>query len=144
MPNFNAAFKAEVSRLARKEVRELVGATKKATTQHRRDIAALKREIASLTKHVAALERGQKRSIGSVAEAPSPGARFSAKRLRAHREKLGLSAADYGLLLGVTGQTIYNWESERGTPRAAKVAEWAAMRGIGVREALKRLEALYE
>jgi hypothetical protein len=55
MPNFNAMFKTEVGRLARREVRPDVQATKKAQAQHRRDIAALKREVAGLRLTVALL-----------------------------------------------------------------------------------------
>ena len=144
MPNFNAAFKSEIARLARKEIRDLVGATKKATAQHRRDIAALKKEISALNKRVASLERGEKKRLAKTPGTAAKGVRFSAKGLKAHRERLGISAADYGLLVGVTGQTIYNWESGKGKPRAEKLAALAAARGIGVREAEKQLEMLWE
>ena len=41
---------------------------------------------------------------------------------RPHREKLGLSAAGYGSLVGVTGQTICNWEQGRNRPdQAARI-----------------------
>ncbi|MGJ7493623.1 hypothetical protein ACSFA8_00985 [Variovorax sp. RT4R15] len=36
-----------------------------------------------------------------------PRRRFSAARLAAHRSKLGWSAATYGKLVGIGGQTIY-------------------------------------
>ena len=36
--------------------------------------------------------------------------RFSATRLAARRAKLGLSAAVYGKLVGMSGATIYLWE----------------------------------
>jgi len=35
--------------------------------------------------------------------------RFSPARLAATRKKLGLSAADFGALIGVSGQSIYKW-----------------------------------
>ena len=62
--------------------------------------------------------------------------------VKAGRERLGLSAEDYGLLVGVSAQTIYSWESGNSKPRAAALAGWAQVRGIGKREALKRLELL--
>ena len=143
MPNFNAAFKSEVARLARKEIRDLVGATKTATSQHRRDIAALKKEVASLNKKVASLEIRERKRL-SEAPATATRIRFSSKRLHAHRTRLGLSAADYGLLVGVTGETIYNWESGKGKPSGEKLAAWSAVRDMGVRAAEKRLDVLYE
>ena len=46
MPNIAAVLREEISRLSRKEVRSQVDATKRATTQHRRHIATLKRQVA--------------------------------------------------------------------------------------------------
>ena len=62
--------------------------------------------------------------------------------MKAQRQRLGLSAADYGKLVGVSGITIYNWEHEKATPRKAQLAALVAARGIGKREALKKLAEL--
>ena len=45
-------------------------------------------------------------------EAPVDGKqyRFSPGKLKGHRERLELSATEFGKLFGVTGQTIYAWE----------------------------------
>src|SRR5262249_24468236 len=48
MPNIASLLKEEISRLSRREIRMQVEATKRATTQHRRHIAALKRQVAKL------------------------------------------------------------------------------------------------
>jgi DNA-binding transcriptional regulator YiaG len=114
------------------------------TAQHRRDIASLKRQVAELAKVVAFLEAQEKRR---VAQQPAPaaaaeGMRFRADGLRTHRAKLGLSAGDYGRLIGVSGQTIYNWEAGDSRPRPQQMGAIAAVRGIGKREAHKRLELL--
>ena len=69
-------------------------------------------------------------------------ARFSRSWLKSHRQRLGLSAADYALLVGVSAQTIYNWEQGDSKPRRKQVAALAAVRGFGKREALKRLEMM--
>jgi DNA-binding transcriptional regulator YiaG len=65
--------------------------------------------------------------------------RFSATRLAAHRAKLGLSAATYGQLVGVSGQTIYHWEQGKARPRAAQLESLAAVRDLGAREIAERL-----
>lgn len=143
MPNFNAMFKTEVGRLARREVRPDVLATKKAQAQHRRDIAALKREVAGLRRTVTFLEGRERQRLGTT---PPPeaaqGVRFSPKWLKAHRSKLGLSAADYARMVGVSPLSVYNWESGKTKPQAKQIAAWAQIRGLGKREALKRLEML--
>ena len=143
MPNFNTAFKTEVSRLARKEVKATTSPLKKASTQHRHDIAALKRTIAELEKRVAYLEAQEGRRLSDTpAEAPKRTARFSPGWVKADRKRMGLSAKDYGRLVGVTGITVYNWESGRSKPREKQLAAWAAIRGMGKREARKRLQVL--
>jgi len=62
--------------------------------------------------------------------------------MKADRERLGLSARDYGLLVGVAGLTIYNWEKGKSKPRDKQLAAWAKTRRVGKREAWRRLELL--
>jgi DNA-binding transcriptional regulator YiaG len=137
-------LKDEVARLARKEIRRQTATLQKASAQYRRDIAALKRSAAGLERQVALLER-------KVAEQPTPGAapaeegarpRFTAKGLRSQRQRLGLSAADYSRLVGVTAQSIYNWERGAARPRKSQIATLAALRDIGKKEARNRLAQL--
>ncbi len=143
MPNLASVLKDEIIRLARKEVKSQTGVTKRAATQHRRDIAELKRQIQTLTKRVAFLETQEKKRVSTpTAEASSGQVRFSSHWLKAHRERLGLSAANYGKLVGVSVLTIYNWESGKSKPRQEGLAALASVRGLGKREALKRLEML--
>ena len=141
MPSIGAVLREEISRLSRKEVRSQVEATKKATTQHRHHIAALKRQVAQLERQVALLVR-KADDTPKAAPAASAAARprFVAKGLRSQRTRLGLSAADFGKLLGVSAQSIYNWERELASPRDKQISKLAALRGIGKREAAKRLE----
>ncbi len=68
--------------------------------------------------------------------------RFTAKGLRSQRKRLGLSAAEYAKLVGVTSQAIYQWERETAHPRKKQIAILAALRGIGKKEALARLQKL--
>ena len=68
--------------------------------------------------------------------------RFVAKGLRTQRGRLGLSAAQFGTLLGVSAQSIYNWEHETAHPRGEQLAKLASLRGIGKREAEARLAQL--
>ena len=67
--------------------------------------------------------------------------RFVAKGLRSLRTRLGLSAGDFGTLAGVSGQSIYNWESGKAVPRKSQLAALASLRALGKREAAARLEA---
>lgn len=65
--------------------------------------------------------------------------RFSAKGLAAQRSRLGLSAAQMGLLLGVSGQSIYKWEAGKARPRASQLPAIVQLKKIGKREVVGQL-----
>ncbi len=145
MPNIAKVLKDEITRLARKQVRQETGVTRKAAADHRRQIASLKRTVGALQRRLAFLEKREKDRLANVrqeSQANGRQARFSAVWLKRHREKLGISAADYAKLVGVSALSIYNWESGKAKPRAKQVEALSAIRGIGKREAERRLEVL--
>lgn len=137
MANLAAVLKAEIARLARKESKAQLDPLRKAGAAHRRDIAALKREVATLSRQLKLASRPAKSALPDAEDGAR--LRFSAKGLKSQRERLGLSAAEFGGLAGVSAQSIYNWEAGKATPRAAQVQSLAALRGIGKREAQARL-----
>jgi DNA-binding transcriptional regulator YiaG len=79
-----------------------------------------------------------------AAEELAERARFSPTSVKSHRERLGLSAADYGRLVGVSALTIYNWEGGKSKPRKQQLAALVAVRRLGKREAWKRLDIMDE
>lgn len=148
MPNIASILKSEISRVARKEVRAEIENLKKASVHHRAAIAALRRQVGALEKELRTVAKGGARgargvNAGEAEEAGDgePKRRFSAGRLAAHRTKLGISAASYGKLVGVSGQTIYHWEQGKARPRAAQLQSLAAVRGLGKQEVAERLGA---
>lgn len=141
MPNIGALIKQEIVRLSRKEIRTLVDPLRKAAAEHRRQGAALRQQVAALERQVVRLAKAAQGKPAPVTAEPLK-LRFVAKGLRSHRAKLGLSAADYGKLVGVTAQSIYNWEQGHATPRTEQVAVIASLRKVGKREALQRIEAV--
>lgn len=143
MSSYQSAFKSEVARLARKETKGALSALRTTVAQQRRDIAELKRVVATLTRRVDRAEKGASRRSATAAPAGDQTAiRFSPRWVKADRERLGLSARDYARLVGVAMLTIYNWEHGRSKPRARQLAQWGAVRKMGKREALKRLDEL--
>ena len=149
MPDIASVFKAEITRLARKELRGNSDGLKKTVAAQRADIASLKRRVQALEAMVKRLAKGsdaeQRRSRSEPSEAPESGPsglRFRAAGMAANRKRLGLSAADFGLLVGATGQSIYAWETGKAKPRPQALAAIAALRGIGKREVEARLETL--
>ena len=163
MANLASALKEEIGRLARKEIRQQTAGTSKTVTQCERDIAALKRQMEDLQRKLSSLRTqdaprqtaSKKKSSTKAATKKqaaaasgsgqqSSRARFSAKGLKANRERLGLSADNYGKLVGVSGLSIYNWEQGKARPRESSIAALMTIRGIGKREAAKRLEGFAE
>jgi DNA-binding transcriptional regulator YiaG len=141
MANFATTFKDEVSRIARKEVRKITEALVKASAQRRKDVVGLRRQLADLEKQVATLQKqtGSQPAETTVSDAPASKARFTAKGLKSQRTRLGLTAADYAALCGVTPQTIYNWETGKARPRGKQLDLVASLRGLGKKEAKARL-----
>jgi transcriptional regulator with XRE-family HTH domain len=147
MPNVNAVINEQIRRLARREVRTSSVIVKRATSQYRHAIALLKKQVAALTRRLGQIEkRGPGAAIsestggGGGGGAVIEGARFRAMGVKAHRAKLGLSAADYAKLVGVSPLTIYHWEHGKARPRNKEtLGKWLAIRGLGKREALERL-----
>lgn len=142
MPNIAALLKDEISRLSRKEIRRQMGPMRKASAAHRRHIAALKREIARLEKTVASLGKRASAPAAAAGESDDGGAapRFQARGLVSLRSRLGLSAAELAKLIGVSSQSVYNWEHRKATPRRSQIAQIAQLRGLGKKEARARLD----
>lgn len=149
MPNLSHILKSEISRISRRETNASVKPLRSATF-------VLKRAIASLRKRIAVLESENKRLISlqhelqaekadaQVAEVKDNKVRISSKSVRALRTKLGLSQDELAMLLGVSGQNVYLMEHKGGRLRlrTATMTKVLSLRGIGKREAAKRLEEM--
>ncbi|MCC2675765.1 MAG: transcriptional regulator, family-like protein [Ramlibacter sp.] len=147
MPNIAAVLKTEIARIARKEVRSQTDEIRKSSAQYRSHIAALRKRIDELERQVKRASKSSGRGAAPPAEGDDEqgtSRRFSPTRLAAQRRKLGLSAADFATLLGVSGQSVYKWEHGESRPRARQLEAIAAVRGIGKREAQARLAKLQE
>ncbi len=141
MPNLAHVLKDEIRRLARREIKAELGPARKASAQYRRDIAALKRQLRDQARQIAALERADKKARKADPET-SRVVRFSPKWLQAHRERLELSAADYGALVGVSSQTIYNWEQAKTRPQPQQLQAWSVVRKLGKRDSWRRFDEM--
>lgn len=141
MPNIASVLKSEITRIARKEIRAEVEGLKKSVSAHRTEIAALKRRSQALEQELKRLHKSSPKPDPSPSPSDEPGKklRFSAKRLAAQRQRLGLSGDAVGLLVGASGQSVYNWEAGKARPRASHVAAIAALRGLNKTQAAEIL-----
>ena len=146
MPNIATLLKDEIKRLSRREIRTTTDSLKKASGQHRADVAALKRRLdaveRTLKQLVKLFARSGSASSASPDTAPSKPIRYSAKRFLVHRQRLALSAADAGFLLNVSPQTVYNWETGKTRPSPGQMPVIAAFRKLTKRHAREILNGL--
>jgi hypothetical protein len=150
--NFSKLFQDEMRRIARK-------ATKNELAQLQKENKALRRAISETRKALADVQRAVKaagRRGGAAATGAPAGAaagkeeggndrtRISSKTIQTLRAKLGLTQAEFAKLVGVTGQSVYQWENKGGRLEFRRGAKERvnAIKGIGAREARRRLEAM--
>ncbi len=144
MPNLTKVLHDEIRRLARKEIRIQTGVFKQAVARYRREITALRKRFEDQQHQITFLQaqEGKRLANAPVAEVDIEGVRFSPRSIRSHRKRLKLSAEEYARLVGVSMQTVYHWEQGKSRPRKSQLAALVAVRGLGRREALKRLDFL--
>lgn len=144
MPNIAALLKSEISRVARKEVRAETRFLKNVVGTYRSEIAGLKKRVQILEQELRRVAKSPRKTTATadVVGEPSRGMRFSSKGFASQRKRLGLSAADCGLLLGASGLSVYKWERGQSRPRSKFLPAIVAFRSLGKKEAAARLEAL--
>lgn len=136
--NALSVLKAEISRLARKEAKQVVAPVQKASANYRGLIAGLRKRIDSLEKELAMLKRAVPSTERALATKTEPEGRFwiTGKGVKTLRTRLGLTQVQFGKLAGVSGQSVVNWEAHKGkiNLRKATGARLQGLRGKGKRE----------
>lgn len=142
MTTLAVVLKDEIRRLARKEIKAQTGKQARAVAQYRREIARLKRIQREQDKQIdyLATQLTKTHSAPAGSSKRNDERRFSARSVKAQRRRTGLSAADYAKLIGVSPLTVYNWENNKSRPRNGQFQSLIALRGLGKREALAKLE----
>lgn len=145
MTTFSNAFRSEVVRMARKELKPELQGMRKSLTAHRSEIAALKREVKSLTSQLKAAQRQVKAPAKAAVEEEAPARKggrkwvFKPEALAAKRAEFGLSAKEMGKLLQAGHLSVYRWEAGKAHPRAAQLERIHEVLGLGKRKALALL-----
>ena len=141
MPDIASVLKSEIARIARKEVRAELEGLKRSVSAYRTEIAALKRRSDALEKALRQLSKSAPKSMPTRSEESGKSQRFSARGLATLRQRLSLSVADCGLLVGASAQSVYNWENGEVRPQARHLSAIAALKTIGKKEAASRVHA---
>ena len=147
MNTFSNAFRAEVVRMARKELKPELQGMRKAITSHRSEIAALKREVKSLTSQLKAAQR-QSKGGGMAASSDQPKiskrtARenflFAPEMLAQMRQALGATQLQMAALLAVSPLTYSRWEKGQAQPRTKQLAKIGELVNMGPAKAEKKI-----
>lgn len=141
-------LKAEISRLARREIKKSLAPVRRINAAQRGLIAGLRRQVAALQKELKAV--GKTVAAGAATAVPSgagpdAGVRFwiTGKGVRALRKRLGLTQTELGRLIGVSIATVVNWERTSGKVairRKAIMGQLRDLRTLNKRTAAKQLK----
>ena len=148
MPNMVQVLKEEIRRIARKEVKTQTAKLKRDVVKAKKTNVMLRRVVVQLKRDNELLMSSEKRRQGlpaAVAPEDAKSARITTKGIRAMRRKLGLSQGDFGKLVGVSTVAVGLWEHKgKGALRMRDKTRVSilALRGLGAREAKRRVELL--
>jgi DNA-binding transcriptional regulator YiaG len=138
MSNILKELQAEISRLARKEIKGELAQVKKINASQRGLIAGLRRQVDALQKEMGVLKKAAPKAENALAAAQEPQGRFwiTGKGVKALRKRLGLTQVQFGKLAGVSGQSVVNWEGSTGKLdiRKAAAGKLQEIRGMGKKE----------
>ncbi len=140
MPDVATVLKQEIRRLAKKEIMIVAADQSKQIRGLKGTVRDLRKQVAALEKNVRTLAaRPQSRP---QTETEEKSIRISARSIRSHRKRLGLTQAQMSKLLGVSTASVTFWESGRTSPRGKNRQAIAELRTMGSRDAKVMLESL--
>ena len=142
MPNLAQVLKEEISRLARKESKSMIGPLQKQVGDLKKTLRGQRQQIASLQKELG--RKPTRVSTGQITPDVSSRmtVRISPPSIKKHRNRLGLSQREMGLLLDVSTLTICKWEAGNAVPRGKNKLAIAGFRKLGKKEVRERLGML--
>lgn len=142
MSNILKELKSEITRLARKEIKQELSPARKAIVAQRGLIADLRRQVNAMQKELNGLKKAVPAPEKTIL-AKEPKGRFwmTGKGVKAMRKKTGLTQEKFGMLVGVSVPTVVNWEKAKGKLNLRKAAAGAlqGLRGKGKREVAEML-----
>ncbi len=115
MPNLAKVLKEEISRLSRKEARNVTARVAKRNATLRGTVAALRNEVSGLKAEQKRLSSAlSKLARNTGVESPKDEFRMTSRGVRALRRKLRLTQAQFAALLGVSENTVFLRERKGG------------------------------
>ena len=147
MPSIAQALKAEIVRISRKEIKASVDSIHKTNVGLKKTVAEFKKKIIALeaeNKNLKSFSKKFEDQKPEVTPEVAEKVRFTSKSIIKLRGKLGLTQEQFGKIIGVSSQNVHALEHKDGRLkfRSATLANLLSVRGLGKREAKKRLEEM--
>ena len=144
MPNVGQVFKEEISRVSRKEIRNVCDPLRKQVQTLRRTVRAQQASLEKLERALSKMVAQTATETGTALYAPgeeeSTRARVTPASIKRHRLRLNLSQAELSELLSVSTNTIVRWEKGMSSPRSHHRIALLRVRDMGRRDVVRILE----
>lgn len=140
MAKIEGVIKAEIMRLAKREVRSVFRPLKREVWQMSTKLSTLSKGMASLNRMAKELhleEKAKPRLEATPEEVKI--SRLTPERISRLRKKLGISQRDLGILIGASTGAVLSWEKGKFRPMGEKKAALVALRKLKKREVKKLL-----
>ena len=146
MGKLEQTLRAEITRLARKEIRAAVEPLRRDVRGLKRTVRALSRTVEGIEKALDAARKARGAAAPSMAATPAEAsrARLSPGLIKKLRKKLRVTQQEFAALLGASPSTVAFWEQGRTRPKAETKARIVALRKLGrndVKQLLTEREA---
>jgi len=139
MAKIEAIIKAEIMRLARREVRAVFRPLRREVWQMSAKMSGLSKGMASLNRMAKELHLEEAKPKLEATPEEVKASRLTPDRIRGLRKKLGISMRELGILTGSSLGAILSWEKGKFKPKADKKAALVALRKLKKREVKKLL-----
>jgi DNA-binding transcriptional regulator YiaG len=139
MAKIESIIKAEIMRLAKREVRAVFRPLKREVWQMGSKLSSLSKGIASLNRMAKELHLDEAKPKLEATPEEVKASRLSPERISSLRRKLGISQRELGILIGASIGAILSWEKGKFRPKGEKKAVLVALRKLKKREVKKLL-----
>jgi DNA-binding transcriptional regulator YiaG len=139
MGKIETVLKAEIMRLSRRQVRDLIAGPIEDLRRLRQRVASLEHEVRDVKAARAEEQLKTKIKVATETVAGEQVVRLSPRLLRSLRGRLAISQPELAKLVGVSAVAVGTWETGRSKPRPETKVRIAALRRLGRREVRRLL-----
>jgi DNA-binding transcriptional regulator YiaG len=139
MGKVESTIKAEILRLAKREVRSTFVPLRREVRTMRLRLSGLSKGINSLNRTAKELHLEEAKPKLEATPEEIKASRLTPDRIRRLRAKLGISQRELGILTGATIGAVLSWEKGKFKPKGEKKATLVALRKLRKRDVRKIL-----